>query len=142
MALVLIVFIEHDQREIGTQRSESHVRQHERTMNIQIEDRKVHASDKCLESSTDKAEAAEDRQGRSRDVEISLGERRTRMILALLCAKQREEGGDILDPACDGRANRTCGHRTWTLGGRHWSRVSRSCDECEFARLLVIPSRE
>ena len=86
-----------------------------------MEDRKVQASDECLESSTRKAEAAEERHGRRCDVEITLGERRARMILAVLCAKQREESGDVLDTAYEGRGNRTRGHRTWTwtLGGRH-----------------------
>ena len=46
------------------------------------------------------------------------------MILTLLCAKQREESGDILDPACEGRAKRTCGHWTWTLDGRHGTKVA------------------
>ena len=49
-------------------------------MNIETEDREIQTSDECLESSTGKAKAAE------------------------------EESGDILDTACQGRTNRTCGH--------------------------------
>ena len=79
-------------------------------MNIEIEERKVQASDECFEPSTRKAEAAEERHRHGRDVEISLCECRTRMTLALLCAKQREESGDILNSSCEGRANRACRH--------------------------------
>ena len=77
-------------------------------MNIQTENRKVQAGDESLDPCTRQAEAAEEGHWRNCSVEVSLRESGAGMILALLCPKQGEKGGDILDSACKGSSNRHC----------------------------------
>ena len=78
---------------------------------------------KVLMPALRQAEAPKERHGRHCGTEVSFCESRAGVILALLCAKQGEEGGDILNPTGESRANRTWDGRhdtcQWARGGGH-----------------------